>query len=905
MTDPDGVDAVQLEYQLVEPGRYVELADPAFESGWNPVAMRRAMDDTNRFEVELPVSAVRHRHLIRYRVVSRDSHGLEGRAPLPDDPQPNFALFCHDGVPDWTGAVRPGAVGDPGTPFTVGAREMNRLPVYHLIARKTAVEDSTWFDRSHGDEYFWTGTLVYDGEVYDHIRFRPRGGVWRYAMGKNMWKFDFLRGHDFQARDPWGRRHPTAWTKLNLGSCIQQGNFFHRGEQGLFESVGFRLFQLLGVPASHSSYVQFRIVDEAPEVDPGSQFNGDFWGLYLAVEQLDGRFLDAHGLPDGNFYKMEGGFGEPNNLGPAGPVDSSDLRAFLGAYTASTAAQLTDDWWRTNLNLDAYFNYQIAVQAIHHYDIADGKNYFYYRNPVDRRWMVIPWDLDLTWANNMYREGQTGGNEPFKSRVLSNFGSQPARPALSLEFRNRVREVRDLLWNPDEAGRLIDEHARLLRGSEVRTLLDADRAQWDYNPIMNNPAIVNLDKAGQGRFYKFPLSPNVPRDFSGAAQLMKNYVGYRATNATFSLDTMSRDPLIPARPDLEYAGPAGFPVNRLSFRATRYQGAASFRSVKWRVAEVSRIGHPAQDPALPMAYEIQPVWESGELPTEVTELTLPSAPLQVGRLYRVRVRHTDATGRASHWSPPVEFAAGGSVDGGDLTRDLRLTEVMYNPPSEGFEFLELHNVHPTDGLRLDGSAFSEGIRFTFPAGSVLAPGGYAVLVRTPDTAAFRAWHSLPSDTVLYGPFDGALDNGGETLVFRTASGGAEVFRFAYADTPPWPLDADGGGHSLVPLWDGNEDLSSPGHWRSSTETRGSPGRADPESGLRIESYHRVGSGIEVRVVAAPGVSWALQTGIELGHWTAVSTHVGAATVTVPVPDGISRIYVRGVSPWDAAPAGTR
>ena len=40
------------------------------------------------------------------------------------------------------------------------------------------------------------GTLVFDGKVYDHIHYRARGGVWRYAMVKNMWKFDLNRGHD-------------------------------------------------------------------------------------------------------------------------------------------------------------------------------------------------------------------------------------------------------------------------------------------------------------------------------------------------------------------------------------------------------------------------------------------------------------------------------------------------------------------------------------------------------------------------------------------------------------------------------------------------------------------------------------------------------------------------------------
>ena len=102
----------------------------------------------------------------------------------------------------------------------------------HLIATRADVENGTWFSRYGGDAYPWPGTLVYDGKVYDHIHFRARGGVWRYAMVKNMWKFDLNRGHDLEMRDDYGKRFKTSWTKLNLGACIQQGDFGHRGEQG-------------------------------------------------------------------------------------------------------------------------------------------------------------------------------------------------------------------------------------------------------------------------------------------------------------------------------------------------------------------------------------------------------------------------------------------------------------------------------------------------------------------------------------------------------------------------------------------------------------------------------------------------------------------------------------------------
>ena len=51
------------------------------------------------------------------------------------------------------------------------------------------------------------------------------------------------------------------WDKLNFSSVIQQGDFRHRGEQGLFESVGFKLFDLAGTESPNTNYVHFRIVE--------------------------------------------------------------------------------------------------------------------------------------------------------------------------------------------------------------------------------------------------------------------------------------------------------------------------------------------------------------------------------------------------------------------------------------------------------------------------------------------------------------------------------------------------------------------------------------------------------------------------------------------------------------------
>jgi hypothetical protein len=195
-------------------------------------------------------------------------------------------------------------------------------------------------------------------------------------MGKNMWKFQFNRGHDFAARDNYGKEYDQQWKRLNFSAVIQQGDYSHRGEQGLFESVGFRLFQLSGLAAEHTHFVHFRIIERPDETNSSAnQFDDDFQGLYLAVEQQGGQFLEEHGLPSGNLYKMEGGTGTLKNQGPTQPSNKSDLNAFL-AYGN------TEQFWRTNCELPDYYNYRAIVDCIHHYDIGDGKNYYYYTIPT-------------------------------------------------------------------------------------------------------------------------------------------------------------------------------------------------------------------------------------------------------------------------------------------------------------------------------------------------------------------------------------------------------------------------------------------------------------------------------------------------------------------------------------------
>lgn len=820
VADSDGIASVTLDYQLVEPGDYLAIEDPRYATNWTSQSMFD--DGTNgdlvagdgTYSATLAGSLQTHRRLVRYRITAADSLGASITAPYADDPQPNFAYYVYDATPAWDGAIQPGV-----TPTQIFSSELlDSINTYHLITTRADHEDAQYIPDSSrpggysGSEYLWDGALVYNGKVYDHIRYRARGGVWRYAMGKNMWKFDFNRGHDFFALDDYGNPYDVGWHKINLSAIIQQGNFWHRGEQGLFEGVGFKLFNLAGVEAPKTNYVHFRIVESADE-NGSDQYSGDFQGLYLAVEQLDGQFLEEHDLPDGNLYKMEGGLGpggiggELNNQGDYPEVtDYSDLIDFKTTYESGPQ---TAQWWDENLDLESYYSYRSIVEAIHHYDIGFGKNYFYYHNPETGKWSTVPWDLDLTWADKMFGDG----NEPFRNRVL-------AINEFAQAYRNRMREVRDLLYNLDQGAAIVDEIASIVYTDGALSWVDADRAMWDYNPILTS-GYVDPNKASHGRFYAG--GPGVPArdDFAGMIQLVKDYIASRGDWIDDNI--LIDDGQLPSKPTITYTGLPEFSIDGLQFSTSDYSHPIrnGFGSMEWRIGEISNPNTANFDPNQPWIYEIDSVWESGELTTFGNTIDVESTAIVPGRTYRARVRMQDNLGHWSHWSDPVEFVAGeGAVP------ELAVTELHYHPNNPDLldeddqEFIEIHNYGSTvvnlTGVRI---ADFSNTGYTFGNGMSIGPGEYLIVARNPGVFTSIYGNGINLAPTGYG--NANLSNGGETVKLLTASG-MQILSFTYDDIAPWPETPDGAGPSLEiidPLGDPNHPLN----WRASALDGGSPG----------------------------------------------------------------------------------
>jgi len=595
VTDFDGVKSVSLSYQLVNPGSYIPMGFPNYTTNpaynnpanWSALAMHddglngdaTAGDDI--YTVQMPAFLQTNRRLVRYRISVEDSTLRSLTVPYGDDPQPNFAYFVYDGVPAWRGASKPGV-----TPVVeYGTDVMRSLPVYHLISRKTDVENCQWNSSYDNADYRFYGTMVYDGEVYDHVRYRVRGQYSTFHWGKNKWKYNFNRGHYFRTRDDYGDRRDVRWNKMCLGTGAcpwwqskHPGGSWDVGTGGMLlnECMAFRFYNMAGTPAVKSQYFHYRIIDDAVEAHPTNQYEGDFWGLYFGFEHADGSFIDEHDLPDGNIYKMDGGPGKTNQ-GPTQAANNSDVNWFTSGSTGynKTGPYQPVSWWKTNVNLDWYYSFNAVSIAVNNSDPRPQQNCLYYHNPLTGQWSIHPWDLDLSyeWATHY-------GDWEHIRYCLSH-------QELNIAYKNRARELLDLLFNADQAGQLVDEMASIISDPCGQSFIDAERAMWEDHPRMssryddlwykNNELLKTTDWPGLVEYYKTFLTSGGFSDVTSGSY------------GVHSLTARAADSAIPYTPTITYTGSEGFPINDLTFETSSFgdpQGSGTFAAMKWRIARV-------------------------------------------------------------------------------------------------------------------------------------------------------------------------------------------------------------------------------------------------------------------------------------------------------------------------------
>ncbi len=629
ITDIDGVDSVTLKYQIVLPGAYlpaylpIEIntlyddpverhpVNPDFEDPANWITVAMADDGTGMDEVAgdniytAQIPAQINRTVVRYRIETSDTLGNEVRVPYYDDESLNFAYYVYNGVPDYVTTNR-SVSGSAG--YTYPADKLTTLPVYSLITRADDYQMAYGYyssdrinqnttsveNQETGRRYNWTGTFVYEGKVYDHIGYRMRGGNGRYnngAGGKRSMKLRFNRGNYLQARDIYGKKFPSKWKNLNFGKMF--GNHIPGNTNypyGLNEILNMRLFSQVGVPSPSTWWFHFRVVDGEVETptDNNGQYLGDFNGLYVAFENYDSAFLARYNLPKGNLYKLSDkvfdGLEQLRYQGPDSVTNAEDYTNMRFNLSHEASADFIEEY----LDYDEWFRYHTISEAIRHYDVFSGsdcwhcmKNMAWYflpvftdTNPYGKLWF-LPFDVDDTWGpywNSGVDHARAAiYDQRYTDYGLEQFTVQPEKSRFRQEYRNYIREFRDLHWQEDVINGQIDELA-----SYIRDFIPADRDRWSYDYTTGSP--INCG------------------DFDTAIARMKQFAwesgveGWPGTD--YNLDSLANSDgdsgTIPNTPVISYAGVDGYPENNLQFSVSNFsdpQGNDTFAAMKWRIAE--------------------------------------------------------------------------------------------------------------------------------------------------------------------------------------------------------------------------------------------------------------------------------------------------------------------------------
>ncbi len=838
VTDPDLVESVELSYQVVKPGHYLSAyqakpyseilskpddphqSNPAFEAAGNWITLAMQPDaEAGEGIYSAPIPAQINRSIVRYRIKATDREGATVRVPYPDDPSLNFAYYVYNGVPDYVASQR--SVHPEGRGHVYPSAILSSLPVYQLVTdhdlfmQCIAYNGSYKISKGNRDArsaFHWYGTFVHEGVVYDHIKYRLRQANDRYGgSGKRSMRFRFNRGQLFKARDLNGKYLPYKLRTINTGKLFDNkdvGNF------GLTETMNSLLWNMVDVPAPHTWWFHMRVVKT--EQEQSDQYNGDFYGLHLVFENYDPTFIKTHRLPDGNLYKLKDGVFNGNNLkrhqGTLSVTDDSDFQNIR----SNLRPHQSDAWLHHHVNYDKSFRYHTVNEAIRHFDVqprdSHSKNrawFFapYEPNPLGRLW-TLPWDSDASWGPNW----GAGIDYSHNAAITSNGG----KPDFVRDYRNFIREFRDLIWTEEVINSMIDRLA-----DKIRDFVPADRDRWKDAPSsVGRQDFGTMEwKVNDMKGFAFTgwsgsTGPNVP-------------AGGRAKN----LDNLAKDNAIPDTPIISYDGLAGKPLDGITLKTTAFndpQGTASFGAIQWRVAETGPVVVPSLAFSKKPKLEWFPDWDTGPLDTFSPTIRVPARHLEKGRTYRARVRHRDNTGRWSHWSAPLEIVPGDSAGISVLQRDLVISEIQYQPvvataaeinagfTTSDFEFIELKNVG-AQVLDLSDVRFTKGIEFDFPDGTQLSPG--AILLVVANSTAFESRYGKGHPVT--GVFTGKLADGGENLKLSLGAG-VPIHEVDYDNKAPWPVVA---GHSLVlaPLAPGMVH-SNPVSWSASVDAGGTPGR---------------------------------------------------------------------------------
>jgi len=671
-----------------------------------------------------------------------------------------------------------------------------KLPVFHYFVENTGAAGSRSGTRA---------SVFYDGEFYDNVFIRLRGGYTTHGR-----KFEFNEGHHF--------RFDPALPRVDEINLNETG-----GDPTYIRQVlGWETYVNAGQPGSLSFPMHVRR-------------NGRYHAVRIFIEQPDRDLLRRNNLdPDGALYKMyddlqngridgEGVHRKKTRL----DEDSSDLLALAGGIDTRNSNRNTFVF--DNVNIPATINYWASSVIMHENDHTH-KNYYAYRDTWDpvnnpngtNEWMFLPWDKDLTFGIN------NGIGGVIADQDWPNDIRSPSHPFYGCSEHQK----NDRQWNCLIDALHDNEVIRRMYLRRLRTLMD-ELLQPPNTPVSQRKFEKRIDELRA----QLDIELRSTGWYNDLNRIKTDYLEVRRRH--LFQDHSIHNPGYDQNAGIPDEQPDDVIINFDSIEFNPVSGNQDEEYIELynpNTFEVDISGWSLQG-------GVEHLFQPGTVIARYSKLYVtPNAVAFRNRSQSPRgsqqlLVQGNYKGHLSSWGETINLLDGNGKLVNDITyegnpsdqqRYLRITEIMYNPAEEGvfdsqdYEYIELKNIG-TAPLPLTGVKFTDGISFSFP-GITLAAGDYVLVVKNQD--AFASRHNVPQGIQVLGPYDGLLSNSGENIKLEDSTN-STVLEFEYNDG--WYDITDGMDFSMTVKDPTSTDLDqwdSKNNWRPSANPGGSPGWDD-------------------------------------------------------------------------------
>ena len=735
------------------------------------------------YTATIPGNIAQPGQMVRYFVSATDTNASLGRAPM-------FAN--EDTTAEYFGTMIP----DPSID--------TQLPVLHRFVEQPSRSNTTRGTRA---------SVFYDGEFYDNIFLRSRGGT-AQSWPKKAFKFEFNDDHHFRFRADMPRVD-----EINVNTTYTDKSY-------LRAMLTSELQNDAGTPSPETFHLRMHE-------------NGEFFSVALFVEQPDADFLRRHGYDtDGSYYKAGPGSTYVRSTGSFEKKtrdyeDKTDLEEFIAGLHLE--GDDLEHFLFDAVNLPAQINFMATNVITQNIDASDKNHYLFRDTNGTGEWHMLPWDLDLTFGPDALNTNLIVADE--NTRGASN--RTAVHPLLGgREFplhAGKINELLDRLVQNPRTKEMLLRRIRSMADEYLGTDYFHQRIDGVVAMITND--VVEDREAWGSRAHFGGRTFTVEEE---AARIKDEYLARRYPYLT----------------EYHVNGGVGIPQVQPPTASLQFGTAMEFAPSDGQ-AEYFTITNPhdfAFDvsdwmisgavTATLAAGTVIPAGESLYMTEDVVAFRARTSGPSGGQGLFVQSyvgQLADDAGTIELRTPDealnVSTTYGGvAIPRADAT-NIRITEINYRPldglaqfneletGASQFEFVEIMNIS-NGAVELDRTTFADGIEFTFAA-QQLAAGERLVVVSDPEAFASRYGNDVPIAQGYLEFADGftsRLANDGETISLHSA-GGDVIESFTYGDNRGWAERADGRGSSLERI-DPSSDPARPGSWQASHDFHGSPGDAN-------------------------------------------------------------------------------